>query len=214
MGLAGSSHCVGMCGGVASAINYAIPKGHSPLPYHLMYNTGRLVSYSLSGALVASLGMGVANGLNLPAAILGILSGLFLILLAGYIGQWWNILVYLERVGRLLWRYLSPFSKRFIPFNSPFSALPYGMIWGWLPCGLVYSALTWSMASAQPLQGLLIMLGFGLGTLPAVILMGLGAQWLRQTLQHRLCRQILATFILLFAAFSLYQHTSALLIHH
>lgn len=206
MGLAGSVHCVGMCGGVATALTYAIPKGAAPLPFHLMYNLGRLFSYTLAGALVGLMGMGAREVIPMPVTVLGTVSGFFLVMLAAYLGQWWNGLSYLERLGQHAWRFVSPFAKRFIPFTHPVYALPYGVIWGWLPCGLVYSALTWSVTMDNPLNSSLVMLAFGLGTLPSLITAGLGSSWLKQTMQHSFIRQSFALLILCFGIWTLYVH--------
>lgn len=120
-------------------------------------------------------------------------------MLAAYIGGWWQGLSQIERAGKYLWRYISPLAKAFIPFKTPFHALPYGMIWGWLPCGLVYSTLTWSLASGSATTGAGIMLGFGLGTLPIMLLMALGIKQLAQVIRHPLSKQLIACCLVIYA---------------
>lgn len=205
IGIAGSVHCVAMCGGVTAGLSLAIPKHASPLPFIVSYNLGRILSYGIAGALTGYLSQILRQQLHLSIAWLSLLSGVFLILLAAYIGNWWNGLSILEQKGQKLWRYISPLSKRFLPFRSPIAALPYGMIWGWLPCGLVYSSLTWSLASETPVQGALIMLFFGLGTLPSMLLAALSAQNLITSLRKPQTKQIMAILLCLFGLFNIAQ---------
>lgn len=203
IGIAGSVHCVAMCGGVTAGLSLATPKNASPLLYVLSYNIGRIVSYGMAGAITGYLSQILSHQLQAGMAWLNLISGVFLLLLAAYIGNWWNGLGTLERKGQKLWRYLSPLSKRFIPFRSPIAAIPYGMIWGWLPCGLVYSSLTWSLASESATQGALIMIFFGLGTLPSMVLSALSAQSLIVMLRKPQTKQIMAIFLCLFGFYNI-----------
>lgn len=201
IGLAGGVHCIGMCGGIASAFTFAIPKGKSQTPYIASYNLGRIISYSIAGAFTGYLGSMFASSLLAGLLILQSLSIIFLILLALYISDLYKGLIYFEKIGAKLWRYLSPVGKRLIPFKSPIHTLFYGMIWGWLPCGLVYSALTWSLASGSLIEGTLFMLFFGVGTLPALIASSMGASFLIPILQSRNTRLCIAGILFLFAVF-------------
>ena len=199
IGIAGGVHCIGMCGGIASAFSFAIPKGESQLPYIISYNLGRILSYTMAGAITGFIG-GIATlniQTNLP--ILHIISIVFLVLLALYIGDWYKGLSALEKLGGVLWKVISPWSKKLIPFKNPVYTMAYGMIWGWLPCGLVYSVLTWSLASESALQGALVMLSFGLGTLPTLLAASLGASFLVPIFQHKMTRKIISLLLLGFS---------------
>jgi sulfite exporter TauE/SafE len=204
VGLAGGVHCVGMCGGIVGALSYAIPKNASPFPYTIMYNLGRILSYSLAGGLSGYLGVVFANQVTQGLVVLQFISAVFLMLLAAYISGVWAALTKVETLGRHIWAYLQPISRRFIPFTSPLSALPYGMIWGWLPCGLVYSVLTWSLASGSFTNGALLMIGFGMGTLPIMILMSLGFTSIQQTIQRPIVRHLMGITLFLFACTQLW----------
>ena len=199
IGLAGSVHCIGMCGGIASAFTFSIPKGHHHGPYIACYNIGRITSYSLAGAITGLLGsiftVAILNGL----LILQSLSVLFLLLLALYISDLFKGLLWIEKAGSSIWKLISPIGKRFLPFKNPFSTIAYGFIWGWLPCGLVYSALTWSLASGSAIKGALVMLFFGLGTLPALVASSIGAGFLLPLLQNIYTRRFVAILLFLFA---------------
>ncbi|WP_412972987.1 sulfite exporter TauE/SafE family protein [Glaciecola sp. MF2-115] len=199
IGIAGGVHCIGMCGGIASAFSFAIPKGQSQLPYILSYNLGRILSYTLAGALTGFIGGIASVNIQTSIPILQIISIVFLVLLALYIGDWYKGLSALEALGAKVWKRISPISKKLIPFKNPIYTVAYGAIWGWLPCGLVYSVLTWSLASESVFQGALIMFSFGLGTLPTLIATSIGAGFLVPIFQHRVTRKIISLFLLCFA---------------
>lgn len=205
IGLAGGVHCVGMCGGIVAALRMASPKHQSAFPYALSYNLGRIVSYTLAGMLAGALGVFASDILPVAKYLLSLLSGVMLLLLACYLGRWWTGLTYIERLGSELFKYVQPLSKRFIPFKSPLSALPYGFIWGWLPCGLVYSTLTWSLASGSAMKGGMIMLFFGLGTLPTLLAASASAQWLITGFQNRYVRLLIAIIMAIYAISLIYR---------
>lgn len=203
IGLLGGSHCLMMCGGVVSAFSANIPNHHRfalrhKLPYIFSYNFGRILSYCIAGALIAVSVKFFALKSHLLLQLLKATAAVMLILLGLYLGRWFNGLVKIEAIGKFGWRYISPLAKRFIPFNHPIYALPFGMVWGWLPCGLVYSTLTWAAATADAKSGALIMLGFGLGTLPAMLAMGIFAQVLAKFLSHTIFRTLAAVLIIMY----------------
>lgn len=203
IGIAGSVHCVSMCGGVTAGLTFAIPQHANNIPYIVSYNIGRIFSYAVAGAIAGALSQILSHQLDNGIAWLNLISGIFLLLVAAYIGNWFTILTYLEKAGSVVWRIISPFAKRFMPFATPAHALPYGIIWGWLPCGLVYSALTWSLASQTPLNGALLMVCFGLGTLPSMILTAYSANQLLALLKNPQTKQLMAILICIFALFSI-----------
>ena len=186
-GLLGGAHCVGMYGGIVAAMSFqapgASPPGHGrTLAFQLAYNAGRLSSYTLVGALAGLLGSAaflsdslfpLQRGLYLLAQVVLILLGLYL---AG-LNQ--SVLV-IERLGGGVWRKAQPLLGRLLPIRNPGQALVAGVLWGWLPCGLVYSVLVSALASGGAGRGGLLMLAFGLGTLPNLLLMGWGAARLRE----------------------------------
>lgn len=204
IGLAGSVHCVAMCGGIVGALTFSIPKGTSAFPYMASYHAGRILSYSLAGALTGSLGAIFSHQVNHGLMLLNLFSGVFLIALGLYIGDWWRGLAVLERIGGRIWKPLVPLSKTFLPFKHPLFAVPYGIIWGWLPCGLVYSTLSWSLASGSALKGALVMAMFGLGTLPALLSLGTFSHKLRPILTHRSSKKVIALCLLGFGLYVLF----------
>ena len=142
MGLIGSGHCIAMCGGIASSLQLASNKRQTWL-YSLAYNSGRALSYMLAGALVAGISSQFATQNSAFALFLSFLAGVFMLLVGVYIMRLAATLQWLEKLGKtLIWQHLIKLNKYLMPIDSPLKALGYGALWGWLPCGLVYSALT------------------------------------------------------------------------
>jgi len=177
IGLLGSVHCVAMCGGISSALNLSLHKSQRENPVRLAmciaaYQSGRIASYTLAGAVVAGLSgrmfsfvpdqRQLVYGNLLQAGVL-VLLGLYL---SGY---WRGPFAVLESAGARFWQGLTPIRKRIFPVRGPAKAVAMGLVWGWLPCGLTYSALLSAMASGRAGTGALYMLIFGLGTLPALL---------------------------------------------
>ncbi len=185
LGLLGGGHCFGMCGGLMGALTLAIPPEQRSrrLQLLLAYNLGRILSYASAGLLLGSAGWALSNsplasGLRIAAALLLIAMGL-------YLAGWWSGLTRIEALGRGLWRRIQPVAQRLLPVTSLPRALLLGALWGWLPCGLVYSTLLWAASQGSPWQSGLLMLAFGLGTWPALLLSGLAAERLGHFLRRR-----------------------------
>ncbi|MFC6673598.1 sulfite exporter TauE/SafE family protein [Marinobacterium aestuariivivens] len=202
LGLLGGAHCIGMCGGISATIGLARQDSRTPTIVLLLgYNGGRILSYALAGALLGGLGVLVAG--SLATLLLRALAGLMLIAMGLYIGQWWKGLVHLERAGQHLWRHLRPLTSRLLPARTPLQALLLGLVWGWLPCGLIYSTLIWASAAASWNDSALLMFCFGIGTLPAMLTTGLAAAQLRRLLARRLTQQLAGGLIIGFGLYSL-----------
>lgn len=180
VGLLSALHCVGMCGGIVGALSFGLPpeiRRNSVLfsVFLLTYSSGRIFSYVLAGALMGSIGsrllqiLGPGQGhrwLQWAAALIVVLIGL-------HITGWLPKLASVERIGVPLWRKLEPLGRRLMPVSTLPRAFGYGLVWGWLPCGLVYTMLLSTASRVGSLEGALYMLAFGLGTLPAVLATGL-----------------------------------------
>lgn len=202
LGLLGAGHCFGMCGGVVAALSFAVPKENSmPLwRLHLGYNLGRVTSYGLIGGAAAALS-GQLPALGLPVA--RTLAGLLLIAMGLHMAGWWRGILWLERGGRHVWRWLKPVGDRFMPLRSFPRAFGIGLIWGWLPCGLVYAALGYAAVQGNFSKGALVMLAFGLGTMPALLAGGFLANTLKALFLNRQVRHVLAAGYLIFGAWVL-----------
>ncbi|GIU47985.1 cytochrome biogenesis protein [Shewanella sairae] len=212
VGLMGAGHCIGMCGGLVGALSANLPKQQSgnvlvnQLSYLLSYNSGRVLSYSLAGALVgaSTSALGLLFDADLYLLVLRLFAGVMMIITGLYIAQIWSGIVQIERLGKTLWRFISPIANRFIPIKNKTHAFIAGGLWGWLPCGLVYSMLTWSVAAGNALDGALIMLAFGVGTLPALVSAGIAASTFSRWVQKKTVRIISGVALIGFGIQTLY----------
>ena len=202
VGLLGGTHCVGMCGGIVGALTLG---GAPRWRIHLAYNAGRIASYALAGALAgalgaASLAAGKAEGVRLG---LYALANLMLVLLGVYLLGVVQVLLPIERLGHHLWRRLQPLGRRFLPAQSVAQAFPLGLLWGWLPCGLVYSALASALTAGSATRGAAMMLAFGLGTLPNLLLAGMLLARLNEFVRRVAVRRIAGLLVLGFGLYGL-----------
>ncbi|MDH3637735.1 MAG: sulfite exporter TauE/SafE family protein [Gammaproteobacteria bacterium] len=201
VGFAGSAHCIGMCGGIVGTLGSCLPPARRPtlLGYHLIYSLGRISSYVIAGALVGLAGHSLLS-LFPPQrahAIGFLVSGTFMIVLGLYLSGVWNGLALLEKQGGRIWQRVAPLTHRLLPIDRPRRALALGLLWGWLPCGLVYSALAWAATTGGPAQGAALMAAFGAGTLPMLMVMGTAATWLDRVRQNLTARRLAGGLILL-----------------
>lgn len=226
-GLVGGLHCIGMCGGIVSAFSVASGR---PFPVAvvasagpgaasirqtggmsrsalraLSYNGGRISSYMLAGAAAGSLGGGVLLLTRLALLQQGfywIANGI-LIALGLYTMGVWHGLSTLEKFGQIAWRRVSPLTSHLLPLDSNAKIIAMGALWGWLPCGMVYSSLLTAMLSGSARSGALVMLAFGVGTLPALMMMGILGSHMKQKLQNPAFRLMAGLLILAFGVLGL-----------
>ncbi|HIP75579.1 MAG TPA: sulfite exporter TauE/SafE family protein, partial [Psychromonas hadalis] len=144
IGLLGAGHCLGMCGGIASAITFSGNDKESKLSSFFsvcLYNLGRVSGYALAGAIFAG---SIAAVMQLKGGkdvliYFRMFAAVLMLFLALYISRLWFGLLKLEKMGYYVWRFIKPLAQNFIPLKHPIYAFPLGFFWGWLPCGLVYS---------------------------------------------------------------------------
>lgn len=172
----------------------------------LLYNTGRLLSYSAAGLVAGAFGIEILTALGLAHAhvVLRYMGVIFMVLIGFYLAGWFPQLAQLERIGRPVWRTIEPFARKLMPINTPLKALTYGVAWGWLPCGLVYVVLLMAITAGSALQGASMMLAFGLGTLPSMMSAGIMASWISRFSRSALTRQIIGLLIITLAMASLF----------
>ena len=206
-GLLGGAHCIGMCGGIMNALSFAIPaeqrSGFKLNSILLAYNIGRIFSYMIAGAIIGGMGWWLQNSLGSASILLRVFAGVMLVIMGLYLSGWWMGLRHLEQAGNLFWKRIEPLGKRLLPVTSSGQAVLLGTVWGWLPCGLVYSVLIWSLAAGDWLQSLLIMLSFGLGTLPVMFVTGRFAHKLKTFIQKANTRRIAAILMILFGVWTI-----------
>jgi len=202
LGLVSSGHCLVMCGGITGALALAAKsnaRGRPRLDLLLGYQFGRITSYAIAGFSVAGIGAAAVQfvdqeqvriALRWISAVLFAAIAISLLLRDRGIGF---------DFGRRVWTRLAPLGRRFLPVQRVTQAFAFGAIWGWMPCGMVYSVLLIAWLSMDPLRSALIMLAFGLGTLPAVIAGAYGAGRGIAVFGRRGMRSAVAVALLFFA---------------
>lgn len=190
-GFLGSGHCIGMCGGIVTAFSLAIQKNQArTTTFQILYNCGRLTTYSFIGALAGWLGslLAYANAFNGMLRFALIASDLFIIIAGlGTAGLFRSInILKLDFPGPA--RILSQLSRPLITLPPALTALPLGLIMGFLPCGFAYAMVISAAQTTSPTTGALTMFFFGLGTMPALFLVGGAAQWLKASARNWMLR--------------------------
>lgn len=181
-GLFGSPHCVAMCGGILAVLHGQVPRGRDRLAAG--FHVGRLTSYLVLGLLLTALGMLPEQ--VLPAGgivVLRVVLGLLLILIAAYIALPGRLRDVLGEAAAPLTRRVLPLFARMLPADRFDKAVGLGLLWGLLPCGLLYGVLAAAWLLADPVATVALVLGFGLGTLPLLLGGGLAVARLRSRLR-------------------------------
>jgi len=176
--LAGGGHCAGMCGGIVGALSLS-PGGRArPVVFTLAYHGGRALSYVAAGSIVGALGqagLALRGTLAIQQVLFGFAS--IALLVAGlYVAGYAPFIRRMEAAGSILWRHVEPLSRPLLPATTPSRAAMLGMLWGWLPCGMVYGALLLALGTGSMSSGALTMGAFALGTLPSLLAVGLFAR--------------------------------------
>ena len=199
LGLAGAGHCLGMCGGIAAALQLGGARGSGMT---LAYHGGRITSYTLLGA---ALGF-AAGSIDIAAWTMGLryLAGILLVAMGLYIADWWRALQWLERGGAMLWRPVQRWSARLLPLRHWYQGAALGLCWGLMPCGLIYSSLAWAATAQDARLSALMMLFFGLGTLPAMLATSFGAGAVQSVLRRKGLKTILGVLLILSGLWTLY----------
>ncbi len=211
LGLFSTIHCIGMCGGIIGALSLTLPadiRNHKPrlFSFILTYNTGRILSYAAAGLIAGAIGTGVlqSSGFEQGHTILRIIGISMMIAIGLYLAGWLPQLAAIEKVGKPVWQLIEPVGRKLMPVDSLLKAFIYGMIWGWLPCGLVYFVLIWALTAGDAIHGAMTMLAFGAGTLPTLMTAGFMTSWLTRFARSSRARQIVGLLIILMAIGSLF----------
>ena len=210
LGLFSTVHCVGMCGGIIGALSLSLPDNirQQRLPHVLfisLYNLGRILSYSFAGLVVGYIGAEAAAYTDMSGgpSMLRHTGVVLMIAIGLYLAGWLPQLSKVERIGTPLWKLLEPIGRKLVPVTTMPRALLYGLVWGWLPCGMVYFVLVWALTSGSATQGALTMAAFGLGTLPSLLAAGLAMSSLKRFTQTKSVRQVVGVLVIAMAIGSL-----------
>lgn len=221
MGFLSSLHCIGMCGSIIGTLSYSLAPEIRNNKFRLFalvfnYNLGRILSYALAGGLVGFL----SSMVNLPFdqgqghRILQILSAIVMTGAGLHLAGWFPRFAYIEKMGVGLWKLVEPFGRKLIPVHNSLQALFFGMIWGWLPCGLIYTALALAATTGDVLNSSMTMLAFGLGTLPAVMGIGIMTQLLARISKAKHLRQAVGVLFIIFAMLAAFPSINPMRVEH
>lgn len=197
MGLFGSPHCLGMCGGIVTAFGLSMQhvsdskKNGLILTYHL----GRLISYALLGLIASLVGVAIFQSIMSNSAPRIVLGAVLMLIGLAMLGL--PLFNHLEKVGMRFWQSLAPLRKKVFPIDSFGKALFAGLLWGFLPCGLVYGALMMAIAGNDIATGAALMFVFGLGTMPMLIATQKTVGMLQSSIKHFRLRQINGVIMIL-----------------
>jgi len=212
LGFMGSIHCMGMCGGIVGALSLNTspkksqqihPKAINHHLLHLSYHLGRIITYGILGLIAGFLGLWLSDTHSNMGIILRSLSGIMLILMGLYLFGFTQSLSWIEVKGSKIWNAIQPLSKGLLPISNFKQGIKLGIIWGFLPCGLIYSTLSWAVVAANPIQSAGLMMCFGLGNLPALFTFSLFTEKLNRFKQHLAVRTLLSLAIVLFGFWTL-----------
>lgn len=211
LGLFSTMHCIGMCGGIIGALSLSLPEEIRNnktrlFTFVLSYNVGRITSYSIAGLIAGAVGTGVLQsaGFDQGHSVLKYVGVSMMVAIGLYLTGWVPQLASVEKIGIPVWKRLEPLGRKLVPVVSLPRALAYGLVWGWLPCGLVYFVLIWALTAGDAINGALTMLAFGLGTLPTLIAAGFMTSWITRFARSARARQVVGLLIIAMAIGSLF----------
>lgn len=201
LGFMSSGHCLGMCGGIACALG--LQQHPHPKAALLLYQAGRITTYTLLALIFGATLQHTLHKFPLLSPWLRSIAGVLLLAMALHIANWWSGVTQLEKIGARWWRPLQTLAKPLLPAQQYWQIFTLGLLWGWLPCALVYSTLTWAASQANALQAAALMLFFGLGTTPALLASGIFAQNIKHVLQQQKWRYVIAFLLALCALWTI-----------
>jgi sulfite exporter TauE/SafE len=219
-GLSASVHCFAMCGGIASALGLharsAGATSSGALYAASLYQGGRIAGYVIAGALCGFIGSHIAALLAFSkfTQVLRIASGVLIGLLGVRLLSRWNALRFIEHLGARFWMKLRPLVQLAGSRTGSAKPLAMGLLWSLLPCGLIYSMLMLAALSADAKRGALIMLSFGLGTLPSMLSTSLLAGRLQSQMSRRSVRIASGTLMLIFGVWTVLATVNVGASHH
>jgi len=202
LGVFGSLHCMGMCGGIVGALTLNTQPSKT-LSIQLAYHLGRITTYGLIGLFAGFMGLWLSQTHDQAGLILRSLSGGLLILMGLYLLGTTQALLWLEKAGSGLWRKVQPLTSKLLPVKSFKHALALGLVWGLLPCGLVYSTLSWALVSADPIHSASLMVVFGIGNTPALLSLAAFTSQLNRFKQNPWVKRFIGLSVMAFGAWTI-----------
>lgn len=203
MGFLGSGHCITMCGSLSMALGFSVPKHKSFVFYSTLISLGRVFGYALIGAVVSAMTQSVIGLTNGGILYLSVFASILMIGIGLHIAKVSNIILKTESLGRFIQPLIDPIKRKILPLDSGAKCLAYGLLWGFLPCGLVYTAITLAMSAESVFYGTLVMFCFGLGTVPTLVGLTSFNAKLNSILAKSYVRSALGGIVILLAVYQL-----------
>ena len=201
LGLFSTAHCLFMCGGISQALTFQQEK--QVVMKTLLFHAGRIACYGFLGLVIGAVIYQFATEYHTLSRWLRHGSGVLLIVIGLYIAGRGSLLKALEKRLGFFWRFLQPAVKRTMKMEKTYHAIGLGFLWGFLPCGLIYSMLLWAAASTQGVETSVVMLAFGLGTLPGFLLLHSFSVSIRSFLQKKPLRLIIGGLFIVFGLWTI-----------
>lgn len=205
IGIAGSTHCIGMCSSIIIILSINVKDINKKIYFITCYNVGRIFSYSIIGLIGGIFGTTVFNLSNnfILASIIKLFSGTIITLLGLYLLGLSNKFLFIEKSLSKIFYNLTPLYKKIIPIKTYWKALLIGLLWGYIPCGLVYSVFIWALSSGNIIKSCLLMTFFGLGTLPSIISIGYSQFFIKKINNYKIIKNIINILIISFGIFTI-----------
>jgi uncharacterized protein len=204
VGFFSTAHCLSMCGGIMGALTLSLPsevRGGMGrfLLFVTLYNLGRMLIYVVLGVAVGFTGQLLGDSLDgaLWRQVASVVAAITIILIGLYLTGWVPMLRNMDRLGGAVWKRIEPVGRRLLPVRTLPAAFLAGLVWGWLPCGLVYYALILALPLGDPVMSGMFMLVFGLGTMPVMIATGVFAGGLARLGRNVRLRQVAGVVVIL-----------------
>jgi len=207
LGVAASGHCLVMCGGISSALGIATAKtadGRPRVSFIVAYQVGRIFSYAAAGGIVGGMLGYVVDWLDVDAVRQGLRALSAVVLLAAALIAFGKLRDPSSRIGRLIWCRIAPIGRRLLPVTSVPRAFGFGMVWGWMPCGFVYTVMVIAAFEQNALHAAVTMLAFGMGTAPTMIALAYGARRAANLAAGSAARRVAGTVLVCSAALTLF----------
>jgi len=213
----GSAHCIGMCGGLAGALGATSTPFWKTFSRQLIFTSGRIFTYSFLGALGGFAGLSLSR---YQSSLLGVqqvfscLAGLIMLYVGlSTLGLWprrkQGEQARFSLMQVLTTKFLTPLFNHFLNARGWFGFFSAGLATGFLPCGLVYAFLAMAASKGNPLHGMILMACFGLGTAPAMLLIGCGSHVLSHAMRVRVHR-VAACFMLVMGGMTIFRALPAM----
>ncbi|HFL8819309.1 MAG TPA: sulfite exporter TauE/SafE family protein [Candidatus Azoamicus sp. OHIO2] len=197
IGLISSGHCLSMCGGIVVAFSFKTYSKNQYI-YQFLYNIGRITSYSLIAIIVNLFGVFLFDFSGYYSYYLKIFSNFILIIIGLHICNIFHGLFFIESFLWNFWNIISSIIGKINPLKSIYHAFLLGMVWGYIPCGLIYSTIIWTAGFGSITKSFMLIILFGIGTLPSMLLAGVLSTKFKNILYNKIVRSIAGSFIILF----------------